>query len=196
MPSSPKIPKELILQTALRMLIRDGYASINIKAVAKELGCSTQPISWHFGNMEAFRTALTDVAGKYVKSKLWPQGESGNETLEEWGRRYLDIAMEEPNLFRFACMGESDYHEKNGMSSWMDYEQNIRMLEQLIREYNLTREIADQYMQTMIIYIHGMACLVSSRLVIENKESVYQMLRDTGDHFLLALRMKQKETEV
>ena len=48
MPSSPKIPKELILEYALKMLIRDGYAALNIKALAKEIGCSTQPISWHF----------------------------------------------------------------------------------------------------------------------------------------------------
>ena len=51
MPTSPKIPKETILQHALEMLIRDGYSSINIKTLAKKIGCSTQPISWHFGNI-------------------------------------------------------------------------------------------------------------------------------------------------
>ena len=56
------------------MLIRDGYDSINIKNVAKEIGCSTQPISWHFGNMDGFRTALTEKAGQYVKGKLWVYG--------------------------------------------------------------------------------------------------------------------------
>ena len=53
MPSSPKVQKETILETALAMLLRDGYASINIKTVAKELGCSTQPISRQFGSAEA-----------------------------------------------------------------------------------------------------------------------------------------------
>ena len=46
MPTSPKIPKETILQYALDMLIQDGYSSINIKTLAKRIGCSTQPISW------------------------------------------------------------------------------------------------------------------------------------------------------
>lgn len=54
MPSSPKIPKEMILNAALTMLIRDGYSALNIKALAEELHCSTQPISRHFGNMEGF----------------------------------------------------------------------------------------------------------------------------------------------
>ena len=48
MPTRPKIPKETILQHALDMLIQDGYSSINIKTLAKKIGCSTQPISWHF----------------------------------------------------------------------------------------------------------------------------------------------------
>ncbi|MDY4839983.1 MAG: TetR family transcriptional regulator, partial [Lachnospiraceae bacterium] len=38
-----QIPKEKILETALQLLIRDGYEAITIKAVAKELGTSTQP---------------------------------------------------------------------------------------------------------------------------------------------------------
>ena len=52
MPSSPKIPKETILKAALEMLIEDGYNAITIKTLSNKLGCSTQPISWHFGSME------------------------------------------------------------------------------------------------------------------------------------------------
>ena len=37
MPSSPKIKKEDILQTALEIVTQDGYAALNIKAVAKKL---------------------------------------------------------------------------------------------------------------------------------------------------------------
>ena len=37
MPSSPKIKKEDMLQAALEIIIQDGYAALNIKAVAKNL---------------------------------------------------------------------------------------------------------------------------------------------------------------
>ena len=187
MPSSPKITKDMILETALHMLIRDGYDSINIKNVAKEIGCSTQPISWHFGNMDGFRTALAEKAGQYVKGKLWVYGEKGSDDLEKWGINYLSIAMDEPNLFRFTCMGGSGRHEKSGMSSWLDYEQNVGILEQLIQKYKITREQAGQYVQTMFIYIHGMACMVASGIVIENREKIYGMLRETGNSILKAI---------
>lgn len=192
MPSSPKIPKERILQTALRMLIRDGYASINIKTLAKELGCSTQPISRHFGNMDAFRVALTKVAGQYVKSKLNPP-EGIGEDPEKFGRIYCEIAMEEPNLFRFICMGESGRQEKDGMSSWLNYEQNTRVMEQMIDKYGLTLENAGKYVQTMIIYFHGIACLIASGLIVEERETIYRMLQDEGKRNLAALRMEQRE---
>ena len=43
-----QITKKIILETALQMLIRDGYTSITVKTLAAEIGCSTQPIVWHF----------------------------------------------------------------------------------------------------------------------------------------------------
>ena len=100
MPSSPKIPKETILQHALEMLIQNGYASINIKALAKRIGCSTQPISWHFGNMENFRNALTEYALDYANEKMLSASE-GMSAFSNVGIGYIDIAYDEPNLFRY-----------------------------------------------------------------------------------------------
>ena len=53
-----QITKEIILETALQMLIRDGYTAITVKTLASEIGCSTQPIVWHFENMNCFRVFL------------------------------------------------------------------------------------------------------------------------------------------
>ena len=64
------ITKDMILEAALRMLIRDGYPSINIKTLAAEARCSTQPIAWHFENMEGLRRALTVYAREYAEKKI------------------------------------------------------------------------------------------------------------------------------
>lgn len=189
MPSSPKIPKEQILDTALKMLIRDGYAAINIKAVAQELNCSTQPISRCFGSMDGFRQELVRVAAEYVRRKMYPAEGNTYDDVREWGRVYLDIAIDEPHLFQFICMGASGRLEKNGMWSWKDYAQNMKIMEEMMKKYNLTSEKAAEFMQTAIIYIHGMACLVASSLVIENRETVYQMLDDFCRNYLTALQL-------
>ena len=63
------ISREMILEAALKILIRDGYAAVNVKTIAKELGCSTQPVVWHFENMEGLRAALSEYAREYAARK-------------------------------------------------------------------------------------------------------------------------------
>ena len=91
MPSSPKIPKEVILENALHVLQRDGYENVNIKAVAKEIGCSTQPISWHFGNMDGLRRELSEYAHKVALEKI------ANSPSDSYDLIYMDIQMPELN---------------------------------------------------------------------------------------------------
>ena len=63
------ISKELILHTALQMLIEEGYSSINIKTLSQKIGCSTQPLVWHFENMDGLRKALAEYALNYANDK-------------------------------------------------------------------------------------------------------------------------------
>ena len=85
MPSSPKIPKEVILENALKVLRRDGYESVNIKSVAKEIGCSTQPISWHFGNMDGLRRELSEYARTVAVKTITAVSTDGIEGFLELG---------------------------------------------------------------------------------------------------------------
>ena len=62
----------MILDTALQLIISEGYKAVTIKRLAKELGCSTQPISWQFGGMDEFRLALADYAMEYAQQKMIP----------------------------------------------------------------------------------------------------------------------------
>jgi AcrR family transcriptional regulator len=115
MPSSPRIQKEVILSTALDILIREGYSAINIKRIAGALGCSTQPISWQFGGMDGFREALTDAAMDYVNRKIQPTAPDIVAAFEQTGEVYVDMAIDEPHLFRFICMGESGRPVEGGI---------------------------------------------------------------------------------
>ena len=71
MPRQVQITKDRILKAAMDVLIRDGFSAVNIKSVAKELGCSTQPIAWQFGNMDNMRKALAKGAVAYATAPLF-----------------------------------------------------------------------------------------------------------------------------
>ena len=121
MPSSPKIKKEDMLQAALELVSKNGYAALNIKAVAGELGCSTAPISWQFGGMDGLREELIPFAEQYVADKYYSRNENELATFEQRGKGTIDLALENPNLFRFlytrAGRFKSEPPEEPGASS-------------------------------------------------------------------------------
>lgn len=184
MPSSPKIPKETILQHALEMLIQNGYASINIKALAKRIGCSTQPISWHFGNMENFRNALTEYALDYANEKMLSASE-GMWAFSNVGIGYIDIAYDEPNLFRYLYMsGESGYHA-GGFDIFTTADANSAMIEQIAKQLDISADKVNDFFRNTIIYTHGLACFVVSGLIKATKEELYAMVHQGANGFML-----------
>lgn len=184
MPTTPKIPKETILQYALEMLIRDGYSSISIKTLAKKIGCSTQPISWHFGNMENFRNALTEYALNYANSKMLSASE-GMLGFSNVGVGYIDLAFDEPNLFRYLYMsGESGYHA-GGFDILTTADTNSAMIEQIANQLGTSADKVSEFFRNTIIYTHGLACFVVSGLIKSTKEELYAMVEQGADGFLL-----------
>lgn len=184
MPSSPKIPKETILQHALDMLIQDGYSSINIKSLAKRIGCSTQPISWHFGNMENFRNALTEYALNYANEKMLSASE-GMSAFSNVGIGYIDIAFDEPNLFRYLYMsGESGYHA-GGFDILTTADANSVMVEQIAKQLGIPVDKVNDFFRNTIIYTHGLACFIVSGLIKATKEELYVMINQGAYGFML-----------
>ena len=184
MPTSPKIPKEMILKHALDMLIQDGYSAINIKTLAKRIGCSTQPISWHFGNMENFRNALTAYALEYANKKMLSSSE-GMSAFSNVGIGYIDIAFDEPNLFRYLYMtGESGYYA-GGFDILTTADANFAMIEQIASQLETSADKVRDFFRNTIIYTHGLACFVVSGLIKSSKEELYAMVEQGADGFLL-----------
>ena len=99
-----QISKEVILQTALQMLIEDGYSAINIKTLSQKIGCSTQPLVWHFENMDGLRKALAEYALNYANEKMTPKEDSAVMPFEQVGNAYIKMALYEPNLFKFVFL--------------------------------------------------------------------------------------------
>ena len=184
MPTSPKISKETILKHALDMLIQDGYSAINIKTLAKRIGCSTQPISWHFGNMENFRNALTAYALEYANKRMLSSSE-GISAFSNVGIGYIDIAFDEPNLFRYLYMtGESGYYA-GGFDILTTADANFAMIEQIASQLETSADKVRDFFRNTIIYTHGLACFVVSGLIKSSKEELYAMVEQGADGFLL-----------
>lgn len=180
MPRSVQITKEKILIAALNVLIREGYSAVNIKSIAKELKCSTQPIAWQFGSMDNMREALTQEAVIYTNKKMVPTSANCIEAFWQIGYAYINLAFDTPHLFRFVYMGESNNYCRGGFDSILTDNGNSALLDRLSQYLNISREQTDMLFQRMIVYTHGIVSLVVAGVLNCTKEQVYSIVKDFG----------------
>lgn len=180
-----QISKEIILQAALDMLIRDGYSSINVKTLAKEIGCSTQPIVWHFGNMDGLRTALAEYARVYANNKMLSAANHAVEAFEHIGRAYVEIAAKEPNLFRFLYLDENREKHINHFEAITASKGYADLIQKIADDLDIPEENAGRYLQNTVIYAHGIATLVATKVITASEEEMMTMINCAADAFLV-----------
>ena len=178
MPRSVQITKEKILAAAIDILIRDGYYAVNIKSIAKELKCSTQPIAWQYGNMDNMREALTQEAVIYANQKMMPTSTNCIEAFWQIGYAYINLAFDTPNLFRFVYMGESKNYCRGGFNSILTDKGNAVLIDKLYQYLDISKEQADMLFQRMLVYTHGIVSLVVAGVLNCTKEQVYSIVKD------------------
>lgn len=182
-----QISKDVILQKGLELLIRDGYSSVNIKTLSKEINCSTQPLVWHFGNMDGLREALAQKALRYANQKLTPQSENFIEAFLQIGFSYVNMAFDEPNLFQFIYMGESKQYCRGGFSSILTDKGNAVLIEGLSQYLHADKNEVRKFVQRMVVYTHGIASLIAVGVLQGTKEEVYKMISEMGIDLLSKL---------
>lgn len=171
-----KISKERILETSLKMIIEEGYQAVTIKSVAKTLGCSTQPISWHFGNMDNFREELLNTAVVYANKKMMSDYNEPLEALWHIGVSYIDMAINEPNLFRFVYMGECGIYSRGEFSSMLTDKGNSALIDKLSVDKMVDKALVGGFVQKLIIYTHGIASLLATGVINADKKTAFLMM--------------------
>ena len=178
------IGREVILESALKMLIRDGYSSVNIKTLASEIGCSTQPIVWHFENMDGLRAALFEYARIYAATSA-TSGKTDVEGFEAIGAAYVRMAINEPNLFKYLYLGEAPFAQTHNVKDIATGEHNAEMIKKICDQTGLKRASVIRYIRNTIIYSHGIATLVATGMFTATEKEMMKMINNAADGFLL-----------
>lgn len=184
MPSSPKVQKETILETALAMLLRDGYASINIKTVAKELGCSTQPISRQFGSMEGFRKELLSYCIGHMTTFFSVEGERASEIVAGIAKGYVSLAFDCPNLYKYFYMSEHEEEKFGVLAAAVRSEQYERIVVMLQKEYQMPEGYAREYINNLNFYVHGIASYAVVGYTELSKQEVMDRVQGVSEALL------------
>ena len=94
MPPKAKITREMIVDAAFEIARADGAGAINARTVSQRLGCSTQPVLYHFTSIDAIRRAVYEKADAYHTAYLTAGGGGLEIAL-----RYVRFAAKEKQLF-------------------------------------------------------------------------------------------------
>lgn len=180
-----QISKEVILQAALEMLIEKGYSSINIKTLSQKIGCSTQPLVWHFENMEGLRKALADYVSIYANKKMCPSVEGAVNAFEEIGRAYIKMALNEPNLFQFVFLNGSGCYPMGNAEMLIEEKDHAQLIKMIANEFQISEKNAGQYFQNTLIYTHGLATFVATGMMRLSEEEIMILINRSGDNFLM-----------
>ncbi len=172
MPAKKQITKEMILKAALNLLKRRGFEAVNIKELAKELNCSTQPVYLSFSGMEELRSDLIPLAVKEFEEIMKKDSKHGVVCL--YDLEYVQFAKKEPKLFCFLFMRANAFSETKRIL--------LPIIEQSITDfmniYHISHEEADYLHDHLWMHTHGIASMIATDFCDWDMNKVSQMIEE------------------
>lgn len=172
MPAKKQVTREMILHSALKLLREQGYEAVNIKQLAADLGCSTQPVYLSFSGMEELRAALIPLAVKEFEAFM--KRKEPDDVIRLYDMRYMQFAKEEGRLFRFLFLRANAFAEiRQSLLPVIG-----AAVEELMAAYHISREEADLLHDHLWMHAHGIASMIATDFCNWNMEKVARMLAD------------------
>ena len=129
MPPTIRFTRDAVLNAAYQLIRREGPGALNARAVAKELGGSTQPIFRLFSGMDELQKAVIELALNEWKSKLLVRMQGSVFPYLTIGMSYLLFAKDEPELFKLLFMRD---RVSDGSCTDFNIDFGIPMIEDMV----------------------------------------------------------------
>lgn len=168
MPPKVKITKEMIIDAAFEIARSDGAEKINARTVSKKLGCSTQPVMYHFKTIEELKKTVYIKADEY-HSKYINNIQSENP-MKDIGLNYIRFAETEKNLFRFLFQ-TNEFTGKN-ISELINSEELQPVIAILRKEAEVNTEQAKTIFRLLFLIAHGYASMFANNEMTYDEQTI------------------------
>ncbi len=158
MPPKAKVTREMILDAAFDLVRTEGQAALNVRALAKRLSCSTQPILYNFAAMEELAAAVYERADEFHTAYILPKQGEGPDALLELGLNYVRFGHEERHLFRL--LFESDQFRGMDLKSLIEGPGTSPLVDILAEGLGCERAAAEKVFLAFFAVVHGLASLL------------------------------------
>lgn len=177
MPPKAKITKEMVINAGFDIVRKEGQENLNVRRIAAELNCSTQPIMYHYKTVDELKADIYAAAdGFHTEYIMQPYDKADNPMLAI-GLNYIRFAHEEKCLFRF--LFQSDKLRNMSFRELLAGEDIGFLLQPLSKQTGLTAEQARTVFETLFICAHGFASLLANNSMDYNEEYCVRLLTNS-----------------
>ena len=174
MPPRARVTREMILDAAFALVRAEGQEALNVRAVARHLGCSTQPVLYAFAAMDELRAAVYERADAFHTASILPRDAAGEEALLRLGLNYVRFGHEEGRLFRF--LFESNQFEGMDLSGLLRGPGMNELVGVLAQGLGCGTEEAQKVFLTFFAVAHGLASLLCHNAMAYDEAECQTML--------------------
>lgn len=183
-----KITREMVINAAFETVRETGAENVNARSVAARLGCSTQPVMYHFARIEELKRAVYEKADRYHTEYLMNVGEPEGVMLGI-GLNYIRFAIREPNLFRF--LFQSGYAVANSLLEMIDCEELKPVLDMMSGAIEMSLAKTKEVFVTIAMFAHGYASIIANNSLEYDEEAVAAHLERAYRGAVLAAHEKE-----
>lgn len=179
-----KYRREDIIQKTYEIVKREGFDGINARGIAKELGCSIQPIFHNFATMDELLKEVYDRI--YLKFKEYMlKGVDGEKTYKEMGIAYVKFAKDYPEFFKILFMQKTDLKVEDIIDVDILGKEAIKAGQILS---GFTYEQHREFHVKVWIFTHGIACLVATKTVVLSNDDIERLIATTVKEMLIGYK--------
>ena len=177
MPPKAKITKEMVIGAGFEIVRSEGQEGLNARRIAAELGCSTQPVMYHFKTMDELKADVYAAADAFHTEYIMRDCEKAKDPMLSIGLNYIRFAEKEKELFRF--LFQSDKFRNIGLSELSESEDTGFLIRPLTEQSGLAPEQAKKVFETLFVCVHGFASLLANNSMEYNEAHCAEILTNT-----------------
>ena len=185
MPKLRKTSKEDIINACIKIVRKEGFEEINARRLAKELGCSTQPLFYIYKNMEEIKKDVIEEIYNIFYENIF---KSNYEKLvyKDIGRNYVMFAIKEPVLYKILFASE----KTEAISNLMNLTGPLESVRKLIsNQTGLDTKDALEFHKVMWLYTNGITSSIVNNIYSLDEEEIDRLL---GEHYFSRLLFECK----
>ena len=174
MPPTVRFTRDAVLHAACQLMRREGMEALNARAIAKELGGSTQPIFRLFTNMEDLHRELILYVARQFQAHAEEDMAQSDSPYIQLCTTYLLYGRDEPELFKLLFMRDRVREGQYSDQTNFDLVFNI-----IKKETPLDDETALRFFERTWLFIHGLAvCIATKYIPCQDERYLISMVKE------------------